>query len=103
MISVIGLVPIMVVVSPIVVVVVIPMVIVAIPPVVMSVIGIIPGVVCIPVPQIHPVIVIGIIIKDVVCRRIDVDRVAVVVHKPIIDSAAILQIPIEIGRKQSAW
>ena len=97
MISVIGLVPIIVVVSPIVVVVVIPMVIVAIPPVVMSVIGIIPGVVCIPVPQIHPVIVIGVIVKDVVCRGIYVDCVTVIVHKPVIYSTAILQVPIEIG------
>ena len=73
------------------------MMIVVIPPIIMTVVRIIPTMVCIPVPDVHPVIIIGVIVKDVVCRRIYVDCITVIVHKPVIYSTAILQVPIEIG------
>ena len=85
-ISVIGLVPIVIVVSPI--------VIVMVPPIVVAVIRIIP-MVGIPIPDIHPVIIIWVTVKEVVCSRIDVKSVAVIVHEPVIYSAIILQIPIK--------
>ena len=92
-ISIIGLVPIVIVVSPIVIVMV-PIVIVMVPPIVVAVIRIIP-MVGIPIPDIHPVIIIWVTVKEVVCSRIDVDCVAVVIHEPVIYSAIILQIPIK--------
>jgi hypothetical protein len=70
------------------------MVIVTIPPIIMTIIRIMPTVVCIPIPDIHPVIVIGVIVKDVVGCRIDVDGITVIIHKPIVYSAIVLQIPI---------
>ena len=74
-----------------------PMMIVMIPPIIMTVVRIIPTMVCIPVPYVYPVIVVGIIIKDVICCGIYVDCVTVIVYKPVIYSTAILQVPIEIG------
>ena len=85
-ISVIGLVPIVIVVSPI--------VIMMVPPIVVAVIRIIP-MVGIPIPDIHPVIIIWVTVKEVVCCRIYVESVTVIVYKPVIYSAVILQIPIK--------
>ena len=92
-ISIIGLVPIVIVVSPIVIVVV-PIAIVMVPPIVVAVIRIIP-MVGIPIPDIHPVIIIWVTVKEVVCCRIYVESVTVIVYKPVIYSAVILQIPIK--------
>ena len=58
---------------------------------------------CIPVPSVHPTIVMGIAVKVIVGSRIYIQSISIVIHEPVIYTAIIPQVPIEIARKQTAW
>ena len=87
----------------------IPIIIIVTPPIVMmvmTVIMVIPivvmiSMVCIPVPWIHPIVVVWIVVKVIVGGRINIYGVSVVIHKPVVYTAIIPQVPIEAARQQS--
>jgi hypothetical protein len=86
-----------------------PIIIIVTPPIVvmvMTVIMVIPIVVmismaCIPIPSIYPIVVVWIVVKVIVGSWIYIYGVSIVIHKPVVYTAIIPQVPIEAARQQS--